>query len=193
MTQTAGERERELVIKAVHFIHQYRDKGEDEIIKRIIDSGEEDIDAEKAMLFAETAFARVMLSDSGARFSDIFTVQTPSSKSNVVQARFSLEPIYEAAISVAQEAISGNFGEIGETPLSKEEFVAASSLSWECKAVMSIQSRGESLRNYDLSQTAFFSMNDQVFEKWRHATAALTPSSRGPETLWMRLRRLFTA
>ncbi len=73
---TAGQRERELAIKAINVIHQYRDKDEGEIIKELIASGVESIDAEKALLFVETAFARVVLSDSGARVSDSFTVHT---------------------------------------------------------------------------------------------------------------------
>jgi len=182
---TTGAQERELVINAVRVIHQYRDKDEDEIINELIASGVQDIDAERALLFIETAFARVMLSNSGASFSDLFTVHSLSSKSKVVQACFSLEPIYQAAVSVAQDAVSGK-------TLSREEFASAACRGWECNAVSSIQSRGENPINYEFGPSAFFSMNDQVFEKWKMSIAVLRPSSKGPNTPWTRLRRLVT-
>lgn len=95
----------ELLCCAVDIIRSCPQLEDAEIVRRLNDMGIESAYGARLVLFLPIAYCRLLLRDTGARFSDSFCRMLPDGTISPEQT-FSSEPLWNAAVSFAQREVA---------------------------------------------------------------------------------------
>src|SRR5437667_8608211 len=106
--------------------------GDDEIHRAIVAAGVEPRLADRLIEFLPIAYCRLILANSGARFSDMFQRILPSGISE--KRSFSSEPVWNAALAFARAEVKSG--------VSREDLLAVAARSAECHAANQLLQKG---------------------------------------------------